>query len=87
MKRILVLGATGTIGREVVAALGGKYEVIAASRSKAAHKVDMSDPASVRNLLSSVGRVDGILSAAGQARFKPLAQRRTRTSTSPCATS
>jgi NAD(P)-dependent dehydrogenase (short-subunit alcohol dehydrogenase family) len=74
MKRILVVGATGTIGRAVVAALGGKYEVIAASRSKAAHKVDMSEPASIRALLKSVGRLDGIVSAAGQARFKPLAQ-------------
>ena len=74
MKRILVVGATGTIGRAVMAALGGNYEVIAASRSKAAHKVDMSDPASIRGLLQAVGRVDGIVSAAGQARFKPLAQ-------------
>jgi NAD(P)-dependent dehydrogenase (short-subunit alcohol dehydrogenase family) len=74
MKRILVIGATGTIGRAVVAALGGKYEVIAASRSKAAHKVDMSDPASIRGLLQALGRVDGLVSAAGQARFKPLAQ-------------
>jgi NAD(P)-dependent dehydrogenase (short-subunit alcohol dehydrogenase family) len=74
MKRILVVGATGTIGRAVVAALEGKYEVIAASRSKAAHKVDISDAASIRSLLSSVGRLDAIVSAAGQARFKPLAQ-------------
>jgi NAD(P)-dependent dehydrogenase (short-subunit alcohol dehydrogenase family) len=74
MKRSLVVGATGTIGRAVMAALGGKYELIGASRSKAAHKVDMSDPASIRGLLQAVGRVDGIVSAAGQARFKPLAQ-------------
>lgn len=72
MKRILLVGATGTIGRAVAAALDVKYEVIAASRSKAAHKLDMADPASIRSLLNSVGRLDGIISAAGQARFKPL---------------
>lgn len=74
MKSILVVGATGTIGKAVVAALGGKYDVIAASHQKAAHKVDISDRQSIRSLLKSIGKVDGIISAAGSASFKPLAQ-------------
>jgi NAD(P)-dependent dehydrogenase (short-subunit alcohol dehydrogenase family) len=72
--RILLIGATGTIGRAVAAALGNRHEVIPASRHKAHEKVDISDPQSIRDLFSRVGRVDAIVSAAGQAAFKPLAE-------------
>ena len=74
MKRILVVGATGTIGKAVVAALGGKYEVVAASRQNAAHKVDIADAASIRGLFKAVGKVDGVVSCAGAARMKPLVE-------------
>jgi NAD(P)-dependent dehydrogenase (short-subunit alcohol dehydrogenase family) len=72
--RILLVGATGTIGQAVVAALGGRHEVIPASRNKAHEKVDVSDPDSIRALLKRVGRVDAIVSAAGLAAFKPLGE-------------
>lgn len=70
--RILVIGATGTIGKAVVAALG-RHEVIPASRHKAHEQVDIADPASLRSLFERVGRVDAIVSAAGNAAWKPLA--------------
>jgi NAD(P)-dependent dehydrogenase (short-subunit alcohol dehydrogenase family) len=72
--RILLVGATGTIGQAVVAALGARHDIIPASRDKAHEKVDLSDPTSIRALLKRVGRVDAIISAAGQAAFKPLAE-------------
>jgi NAD(P)-dependent dehydrogenase (short-subunit alcohol dehydrogenase family) len=72
--RILLIGATGTIGRAIAAALGNRHEVIPASRHKAHEKVDISDPQSIRDLISRVGRVDAIVSAAGLAAFKPLAE-------------
>lgn len=72
--RILLVGATGTIGQAVVAALGARHDIIPASRDKAHEKVDLSDPISIRALLKRVGRVDAIISAAGQAAFKPLAE-------------
>jgi NAD(P)-dependent dehydrogenase (short-subunit alcohol dehydrogenase family) len=71
--RILLIGATGTIGQAVTAALSARHDIIPASRDKAHEKVDLSDPASIRALLKRVGRVDAIISAAGQAAFKPLA--------------
>lgn len=74
MKKVLVVGATGTIGSAVVAALSGKYEVLQASQKKAELKVDISDPASIRRLLGAAGKVDAIVSCAGSARFKPLSQ-------------
>ena len=35
--------------------------------------MDLADPASIRSLFARVGRVDAVVSAAGQAAFKPLA--------------
>lgn len=70
--RVIVVGATGTIGQAVVAALQGRHEVIPVSRSKAAHKADMSDAESLRRVFKAIGRVDAIVSAAGAARFAPF---------------
>ena len=70
--RILLIGATGTIGKAIVAALGGRHEVLLASRQRARFHVDMADPASIRGLYTKVGKVGAVISAAGQARFKPL---------------
>ncbi len=74
MSRILVIGATGTIGREVVRALAG-HEVIEASHSHSAIRVDISDVDSIRAMYRSVGMVDHIVCTAGDtARRKPLAE-------------
>lgn len=70
--RILVIGATGTIGSAIVSALGAEHEVVRASNSREAHKVDIADSRSIEALFAGVGKVDAIVCAAGQARFKPL---------------
>ena len=72
--RILLIGATGTIGQAIAAAFGTRHDVIPASRHKAHEKVDISDPDSIRALFKRVGRVDAVVSAAGQAAFKPFAE-------------
>jgi len=72
--RILVVGATGTIGRAVVAALSASNEVISASLSSTTVKVDIADPASIQQMYRSVGRLNAVVCAAGQAKFAPLAQ-------------
>jgi NAD(P)-dependent dehydrogenase (short-subunit alcohol dehydrogenase family) len=72
--RILIIGATGTIGSAVAAALKDKHDLVLASHSKAAEPVDISDPASLRELFARIGRVDAIVSAAGRAAWKPLDQ-------------
>ena len=72
--RILLIGATGTIGQAIAAALSPKHDLLLASHTKAPLRVDIADPGSIKRLYGSVGRVDAVISAAGQARFKPLAQ-------------
>jgi NAD(P)-dependent dehydrogenase (short-subunit alcohol dehydrogenase family) len=72
--RILIVGATGTIGKAVVAALESEHEVLQASRSSSPVRVDISDPDSIRAMYANVGTVDAVISAAGDARFKPFDQ-------------
>jgi len=72
--RILLVGASGTIGSAVAAALSGRHELILASAQKSAERVDLADPQSIRALFSRVGRVDAVVSAAGRAAFKSLTE-------------
>jgi NAD(P)-dependent dehydrogenase (short-subunit alcohol dehydrogenase family) len=70
--KILVVGATGTIGAPVTQALEARHEVIRASHSRSALTVDLADPASIKRLYARVGPVDAVVSAAGRAAFRPL---------------
>ena len=70
--RILLIGATGTIGKAIAAALSRRHDVLLASRQQAPLHVDLADPASIRALYAKVGKVGAVISAAGQASFKPL---------------
>lgn len=73
--RILVIGATGTIGKEVASALASDHEVVGVSRSHTPTTVDIADVDSIRVMYEAVGRVDAVVSAAGSAaRRKPLAE-------------
>ncbi|HVP40196.1 MAG TPA: short chain dehydrogenase [Candidatus Saccharimonadales bacterium] len=70
--KILLVGATGTIGTAVAQALEARHEVLRASHSRSPLAVDLADPESIRRLYSQVGRVDAVVSVAGQAAFRPL---------------
>ena len=70
--RILVVGATGTIGRAVVQRLASRHEIVAASHSKSAVTVDISRPESIQAMYRAVGTVDAVVSVAGKAKFLPL---------------
>ncbi len=70
--KILLIGATGTIGAAVAQALETRHEVLRAGRTRLALAVDLEDKESIRRLYAKVGRVDAVVSAAGQAAFRPL---------------
>jgi nucleoside-diphosphate-sugar epimerase len=74
LSKILVIGAAGLIGEEVVKTLG-ESECIRASRSSA-ERVDISDPKTLAALFGRVGTVDGIICTGGAGRFKPWDNRR-----------
>jgi len=74
--KVLIVGASGIIGRAVAAELGQRHEVIAAGRSSGNVRIDITDPASIRAAFESVGRVDAVVSAAGHVKFAPFAEMR-----------
>lgn len=72
MKKIIVIGASGTIGKAIVEQLGQRHEVITVGRSSGQYQVRIEDPASVQALFEQVGKVDGVVVAAGDVHFGPL---------------
>jgi NAD(P)-dependent dehydrogenase (short-subunit alcohol dehydrogenase family) len=72
VSKILVIGAAGLIGEEVVQALG-ESECVRASRNSGEH-VDISDPKSLAALFERIGELDGIVCTGGAARYKPWDQ-------------
>ncbi|WP_416677954.1 short chain dehydrogenase [Candidatus Pseudothioglobus sp. Uisw_041] len=70
MKKIIVVGATGKLGRVVVEGLRKDYEVIRAGRSGPDLKIDAFDFESVSDVLASVGPFDGLVSCIGGTPFK-----------------
>jgi NAD(P)-dependent dehydrogenase (short-subunit alcohol dehydrogenase family) len=69
--RIIVVGATGTIGKPVADALAARHEVVRASRH-GDFQVDTSSRESIERFFAAVGPFDALVSAAGSARFKPV---------------
>ncbi len=72
--KILFIGASGTIGQAVLANLAARHEVITVGRTSGAHRADFSQPGAVAALLKAVGKVDAIVSTAGNLHFGPLAE-------------
>lgn len=72
--RVLVVGATGTIGRAVVAALENRHEVVPVSHRSGALTADLQDSASIARLYEKAGRIDAVVCAAGGTRFRPLSE-------------
>ncbi|MEU9197944.1 short chain dehydrogenase [Streptomyces hundungensis] len=69
--KILVIGATGTIGRAVADALETEHEVIRASRNGST-RVDLEIPASIDVLFGAVGTVDAVICCAASGQLTPL---------------
>jgi NAD(P)-dependent dehydrogenase (short-subunit alcohol dehydrogenase family) len=72
--KVLVVGATGTIGKAVVQALSPRHEVVAVGHSGGTYRVDLADKASLARLFETSGRVDAVICAAGAARFGVFAK-------------
>ncbi|MGK9233361.1 short chain dehydrogenase [Inquilinus limosus] len=69
--KIIVIGASGTIGAAVAVALEERHEVVRTSRT-GSPAVDMEDPESITTLLESAGPVDAVVCCAAGARMAPL---------------
>ncbi len=72
--KILVVGATGIIGKEVANLLSRNHEVVRVGHSSGDFQVDLASKASIAGLYSRVGVIDAVVSTAGNANFAPFAQ-------------
>ena len=72
--RVIVVGATGTIGKSVVRLLASEYEVVKVALKSGDFRVDMSQKDSIERMFKEVGPFDALVCAAGIARFNPLAE-------------
>ncbi len=71
--KILVIGATGTIGKEVVEALHqSKHELVLAGYKDGDVTVDLGSKDSIGAMFQQVGEVDSIICTAGVAGFAAL---------------
>ncbi|SEG96937.1 NAD(P)-dependent dehydrogenase, short-chain alcohol dehydrogenase family [Nonomuraea solani] len=69
--RILLIGATGTIGRAVGDLLGERHDLVRASR-RGPYQVDLTDPASIDAMFTEVGTVDAVVCCAASGAMSAL---------------
>jgi NAD(P)-dependent dehydrogenase (short-subunit alcohol dehydrogenase family) len=72
--RIVLVGASGTIGQAVSRELGGRHEIVAVGSRSGSIQMDITDAASIRSALAEVGPFDAIVSAAGKVKFAPFGE-------------
>jgi NAD(P)-dependent dehydrogenase (short-subunit alcohol dehydrogenase family) len=70
--RVLIVGATGLLGKEIVRLLSTEHQVIGASRKGPDLYVDLTDKASIVSMYQQLGNVDAVICTAGAAKFAPL---------------
>jgi NAD(P)-dependent dehydrogenase (short-subunit alcohol dehydrogenase family) len=72
--RILVAGASGTVGQAAVKELARRHEIITAGRSSGDVTVDLMSEESIRAMFGKIGKVDAVVSCAGHVHFGPVAK-------------
>lgn len=72
--KIIVIGATGTVGKPIVAALQERHEVVKVGSKSGDHQVDVKDSGSIRKLFEKTGRFDALVSCVGKVHFGDFAK-------------
>jgi len=72
--KILVIGASGTIGKFVVSALSERHEIVKAGSKSGDAQVDIKDSGSIRKMFDKVGKIDAVVSAVGKVHFGEFAK-------------
>ncbi|WP_236174712.1 short chain dehydrogenase [Pseudomonas pseudonitroreducens] len=72
--KIILIGASGTLGKAVANELGPRHEIIRVGRNSGDLHVDITDSASIRALFEQTGGFDALISAAGKVHFGALAE-------------
>jgi len=70
--KIIIIGATGTIGKHIAKALEKDHEVIKVGSKSGDLQINLTDPASIKAMYEKVGAFDAVVCAAGEGHFGPL---------------
>jgi NAD(P)-dependent dehydrogenase (short-subunit alcohol dehydrogenase family) len=70
--RILLIGASGVLGRAIAAELAPRHDIVTAGSKSGDIHIDIADPASIEAGLAAAGGLDAVVSAAGAVNFAPL---------------
>lgn len=71
--KVVVIGATGTIGKELKQHFKGLgHEVIGVSRKSGDFLADIQDKKSLEKVFKEIGRFDAVANAAGELAFAPF---------------
>ncbi|SEK40241.1 NAD(P)-dependent dehydrogenase, short-chain alcohol dehydrogenase family [Aquimarina amphilecti] len=70
--KILVIGSTGTIGKEIYKSLQQHHEVYGAHRNSSSFPVDISNKESIESLFNKLPKLDAVINASGTASWKSL---------------
>ncbi len=70
--KIILVGASGDVGRAACVNLSKRHDVIPVSRSTSEVKVDIADRASIETMYDEVGEFDALVSTAGTVHFARL---------------
>lgn len=73
-QRILLIGASGTLGSAIFAALSSRHEVIRSSRNSGDINIDITNPSSIISGIKAAGKLDAVISATGHVAFAPFAE-------------
>ncbi|QDY44333.1 short chain dehydrogenase [Candidatus Pantoea soli] len=72
--KVMVVGASGTIGRAVVENLSRDHDILRVGKTQGDLQVDLTNEASVTRLFAQSGKVDAIIATTGSVHFGPLAE-------------
>ena len=70
--KIVLIGASGTIGQAIEKALSTRHQIVRVGRTKGEFQVDLASAESIKRLFERVAPFDAVVCAAGAARFAPL---------------
>lgn len=72
--KLLLIGASGTIGKAVALLLKEQHEVITANYNSGDLQVDLSSTDSIKAMFAKIGSVDAVVSVAGLAKFGGISE-------------
>lgn len=72
--RVLLIGASGDIGKVIDSELSSRHEIVKVGRSSGDIKADITDRASIEEMYKKAGRIDAVISANGNVHFAPLTE-------------